>query len=429
MGCFLWHVEACAYKRSIPRPESKEIPEAEEELRQSLKAAESLSPDANPAVAHHRMLTYFFLGSYLITIRHNDLQSRQEAQQCLQEAVKLERAGIGIAQLISKNSYVESYLAQVFLLHGDRTRAKKMLRDAVERYHSNWRAWWLLGRVCEQDGEYKEACRCFATSAAGQNWPMLYGQLRVIVRDWVKQEKVSGPGWETLEYSRKVWELDPEGNLNPKNLSDYGYDLYLSAKKTRDKEILTKARRLLLLAADAYLHKGMTRQANFPFWYAGECEQLLAGNLNAAALDYYARSAELQASSKGYREFANKIIPAFTPRWNSGQCIPSSYVTKIQECVERHPELDEANLVLGVVLQRQANANGNNKADLGKALPYLERAKSLSDPRGLRSLMECYARLGKTQHAETVYLLLLARTPPLQKARLQRRISELGLSP
>lgn len=452
MGCFLWHAEAMAHKRALLGNRPSSIPSADVEFTESITIEKCFKDTPPRSIQDHLILMYYTIGSYFMTIGQAQKSPDifQKGQRFVVKAVNLNRQARSDFTFETRNSYVESFIGKLLLSISEKEEAKRLLAGAVSKYDKNWRAWWFLGRIYEIDEEFEGAQECFARAAEGQASPGLYGQFRSIVQDWMDKGKIIPDINLKIKYSQRAYELDSNGSLDPKNLSDYGFDLYQKGKKTGDQGILKKAKGVLLSAYRKYLEIGHTREANFPLWFVGECSELLNGRVDKEALRYYIESAILQDIPYSYSNLQYKIehyakyeeaIECFidvidcypakenvyitmissccVPIWRLGQTLNPDMVSKIEACANRHSEYPVASKMIGRVLQ------GNEECE--RALPHLEKVKASNDAFVLRALMECYASLGKTRRAEETYQELYPLLDQSGKEKLKNRALKLGL--
>jgi tetratricopeptide (TPR) repeat protein len=332
-------------------------------------------------VQRHLILAYFTLGSYLMALPGKSADTMRESRNYIAIAVKLNEDAGSNFNFISQNSYIESFLGKLLLSMGMKSDAKEHLHHAVERFDRNWRAWWWLGRIYEIDRAYPQALEYFQKSAEGQASPALYGQLRSIVQGWMKNERIAA-NVDLTKYSKQAFDLDPEGNLNPKNISDYAYDLYCQGKRLRDAVVLEQAKQLLLKTYHKYVEVGNLRKANFCIWYAGECCALIKNQIDLEALEYYIESAALEGKQIAYRRLREKIncskdyekaIECFIrvidrhpheqdlywalvdfccePIWNEKkQKLGADTIEKLDLCAKRHSSLQDAAEMLQRIL-------------------------------------------------------------------------------
>jgi tetratricopeptide (TPR) repeat protein len=419
-GCFLWHIEAVAHKRDILSNKLPLIPPADIEFSKSIAIEEHFKDTFPPRnIQDHLILAYYTLGSYKMTVALGSKDIFQSGQALCTKAFDLNKQTGSGFKFKSQNSHVESFVGKLLLSIGEKKKAKERLESAVLRYNKNWRAWWWLGRIHEIDKEFPDAMKCFQTASEGQASPALYGQLRSIVQDWIYKGKIIQEIGLKLRCSQRAYELDPNGDLNPKNLSDYGFDLYQKGKETGDQGTLEEAKKLLLHAYKKYIEVGLTEKANFPLWYAGECLELLNGQIDAQALKYYIESAVLEDPQLSYAKLKDKVLNYCYPIWKSGNVVDANIVSEIEDCANHHLEYPTANIMIGIVLQR----NRENK----RALPYLEKVRDINDTSVLRALMECYYGLGEKQKAEEICQELYPLLEDGEKRKLEDRSSKLGL--
>lgn len=415
-GCFLWHVEALAHKRGLTLSKPPSIPSADFEFRNSIQGFESEGQGLTRAAQHQLTLGLHTLGAYLLTVAGGPGEIKQEGHRCLTRAVNLSQSTGSAFQFNSWNSFAESFVGKLHLSMGDRVQARTLLKSAVARFDRNWRGWWFLGRISELDGDIDEALRCFETAAACHASPSLFGQLRSIVR------KMKGPETtvdDELRYSRRAYELDPEGDLNPKNVSDYGYDVYRQAcHNSRTKDFGT-AESLLLKAHARYIAAGAHADSNFPLWYAAEARERRLEYIDEVSMRRYIEAARLSGRQQEYSRLRDKVRIYGTRIWQAGGVIARDLVDSIESCAKLHLEYTDAVLMAGIGLQR-------NRQDQD-ALPYLEKARDRKDTSGLRSLMECYISLNEKEKAKGVFDELLPLLPESERQKLEQRATRLRL--
>jgi len=394
------------------------IPSAAMEFRRSIEGLDAEGQRVTTGVQYQLVLGLHTLGAYLVTLAGGRGDILQEGQRCLARAVALSQSTLTRFQFNSWNSFAESFVGKLHLSMGDRVQARTLLQSAVNRFDRNWRAWWFLGRVNELDGRTDDAMRCFEKSAAGQASPSLFGQLRSIVREIKGAATTVG---DELQYSKKAYELDPEGALNPKNISDYGYDVYRQACDVGSIDDLRTAESLLLKAYERYLAADAHTESNFPLWYSAEARERILGYIDEVSVTRYIEATRLSGRQEEYSRLRAKVGIYATRVWQAGQRIGGHLVDSIKSCADLHLEYEDALLMAGIVLQR-------NRHDRD-ALPYLESARRVKDTYGLRALMECYISLHETAKAREVFYELLPLLPDQEQQKLGRRAASLGLSP
>ena len=418
VGCFLWRLEAVAHQRRYSQKPSS-LTQADVELTKSIDITNS-----SRRICNHLIIAHFTLGAYYLKVAQlptsdNPTAISQKGQSHIKIASDMaQRAGLRSPE----NSYLTSYIGKQLRDAGDLSEAKTYLSHAVSIYEHNWRAWWFLGGVHELNGDLAEAYKCFKTAAEEHGKPLLYGQLRGIVKQWMDDKEQSSGlnnavlnSWQ-LECSERAYELDPHGDLNPKNLSDYGYDLYKTGESTLDYDTLKQAKELLLMACSKYIEAYNNNQiadmkpANFPLWYAGECEQLIHGDINEEALNYYLEAAVLRNTGKSYNKLLRKIQYSGIYEMAS-KCLIGA--------IAHYPDQHQLYRLAGVVLAE----NG----EYIKALPYLQQCKVSGDEQVLRALIECYCEIGEKSKAEELCEQLYALLSDYQKAKLKGRARQLGL--
>lgn len=445
-GCFLWYIEFVAHKKNFLGNKPSSIPLADLEFIESINIEKCFRETPPRYIQDHLILAYWTTGAYCMTV-----SDFPRGRSFLKEAIDLSKKAGSDFRFHSQNSYAESFVGKSLLSMREKDAAKKYLKSAVRRFDKNWRAWWWLGRIHEIDREFSNARECFEKSSEGQLSPSLYGQLRSIVQDWMNDGKITPDFNRKIKYSQRSYSLDPNGELNPKNISDYGFDLYQKGKNTGDQDSLQKAKDLLFLAGQKYTEAGLKEEAAFPLWYVGECLEIMNGQINQDVLKYYIESAILADNPGNYAELNRKVhdygnyekaIECFIyvidyypdkeslyftmistccdPIWKKPhQTLNANVVQKIENCAKRHSQYQAATQMIGIVLQR----NRENE----RALPYLEKVRTTEDTFTLRALMECYYRFGKKEKANEICQQLYLLLDDDEKRKLQDRASKLGL--
>lgn len=454
-GIFLWHIESVIHKRGLKSSKPSYIPTADASFCNSITIAEGFIDKTSLRIKNHLILAYFTLGSYYVTLATDSRELVRKGQELVRRAVDLSRQSGSNFSFYSQNSFIESYVAKLFLTMGKYEEAEELLKSAVSKLESNWKAWWWLGRIYERYNDFDKAINCYEKSAEGQNSPGLYGQLKDIVENWMKKGHFPDDLKKLLYYSKKAYELDPKGELNPKNVSDYGFILYKIGKDKKHGVTLLDAKNLLLFAHKKYFDSGLINESNFPLWYAGECREELLDNIDTRTLKYYIESIALEDSPIGCHRLQDKIkcfdepevaigilidvINCYphidylysilvdcccTPIWyrQDNNTIKDSLMSEIEECAIRNMDYPMGEKMYAIILQK----NGDNI----KALRYLEKYKNTKDTYLLKALMECYASasVGKKTHAKEIYIELMSLIEdPEEKRKLKYRAIELGL--
>ncbi len=420
LGCFLWRVEAESYKKRLTsKPQS--IPSVIAEFTESIKIEQAFRESLPTNIRDHLILAYFTLGAYYMTVPNRTTKMMDEGQIHISHAVMMAREANNNHVFYAKNSYVESFVGKVLLNMGEEDHAKNYFKSATKKYEKNWRAWWFLGRIYEHEKKWDNALECFEKSAEGQKSPELFGALRSIIGWWIKEKGAPNDlSNKKFNYSKRAYELDPEGTLNPKNLSDYGYDLYKIGKSHYNVKQLEEAKDLLYRAYEKYLETGPKFDANFPIWYAGESIQALHNQIDQESLMCFLKGASIKGTAEIYAQLRYKIREYCLPFWKFGKTINDDVVSEIKSCLENHPEHIEVNATLGLVLQR----NRNNEM----ALPYLEKIKATKDTAALRALMDCYIALGRKPDAENISRELYFLLSNSEQKKLKRHASNKNLN-
>ena len=351
-GCFLWHVEGTAHKRGIPVGKGASIPLADSELRASIKAFEAKGEGLTTGLQRQFILGLHTLGTYLLTVAafSKDRQDKtQEGQTCLGRALNLSESTNNTFNFNSSNSYAESFVGKLLLTMGERAKARSLLESSVAHLDRNWRAWWFLGRLNEQEGRIDDAFKCFEKSAEGQASPSLFGKLRRILKE---TKGLATTPEDTLQYSKRAYELDPDGTLNPKNISDYGYDLYQQAKVGADVEQFKTAELLLVKAYDAYTSVGSHADSNFPLWWAAEARDRRLGYVDEVSLMRYIEAARLSGRQAEYSRLIGRTARYTARIWNTSNVIPVDLVDSIVSCAKLHPEYADVVLMVCHELSR-----------------------------------------------------------------------------
>jgi hypothetical protein len=172
-----------------PSPSSS--PPALDEFMRSIASIEWAPEEKSFALVNHKIFTWFLIGSYLVGVKGQDPKARKDGFGCLRKAFHLSAATGNYFDFSSQNSYVESYLAELFLERGDRTTAKGLLKSSVKHLFQNWTAWRMLGNVHKEDCEWPEAMTCFLTSAEGWRDRRALEEVARIARHWRAKGKIS----------------------------------------------------------------------------------------------------------------------------------------------------------------------------------------------------------------------------------------------
>jgi tetratricopeptide (TPR) repeat protein len=198
----------------------------------------------------------------------------------------------------------------------------------------------MMGRVREARGQYEEALAAFEKCAQLQSSARSFGEVRAIRIRFTKEEHIEGSLSEEMRLSRLAYELDPEGKLNPKNLSDFGYDLYKVGRRLAGQErerTLQKAYKILIQASEAYSSSGYIHESNFPLWFAGECFSELIGKLDETALSLLVKAARIQGTPRATEKLCGRMRDL--PRDRARVC-DANFAERLLERPEPGPRAD-----------------------------------------------------------------------------------------
>lgn len=195
---------------------------------------------------------YDTLGSYLITMGNirNDHAIIDKGHSFIARAIELSKEK-GKIMFHSQNSYTESYIGKNLLDSGEVKEAKERFRRAIELSENNLPAWWWLREVHEREEEYQKALECFGKYAEIRKLPSLYGNVRSTARKWMRGGKIPHDIDLLIKYSKKAYELDPDGDLDLRNISDYAHDLFQKGKKAAVPDILKEKEAVLRALMEA----------------------------------------------------------------------------------------------------------------------------------------------------------------------------------
>ncbi|MDT5063769.1 MAG: hypothetical protein QOH63_4228 [Acidobacteriota bacterium] len=301
---FLWHVEVVAYKSKLQRPAKYQGAESEFYKSLELEALCGANPPEN--VRKQLAFNYFKLGEYIITTSGNDPQRREKVREYIKKSFELSQQG-SLFNYLSKNSLIESYLGELFLQNGDYDKAKFHLEKAIELWEGNREAWRLRGKVAEQERKFDDALLYYEKNADLQKLPELFRKIRDMRKPLVDGGLIVGSLDEELRLSYKAFELDPEGEITPINISIYAYDKYRKARADKDSDGLTCAKDLLIKAARKFQSKGMKSRASFDLWHAGECVRLLKRRVDEESIKLYTESVKINNTKDQLDHLSQKI--------------------------------------------------------------------------------------------------------------------------
>ena len=418
-GCFLWHIEPLAHKLDfLSKPPS--IPSADVEFGKSINIEKQFEKTIPRNIQGHLILAYYTIGAYFMTAAAGSHDICQKGQSFLLKAIRLSKEMKSRFKFYSQNSYAESFVGKILLSMNEKDEAKKYLKSAVKRFDKNWRAWWWLGGIYEIDKEYyPQAFTCLYKSADGQASPKLFGHLRSIVQDWLDEGKIAPHIDLKLKCSQRAYELDPNGDQDFRNISDYAHDLLQKGTETADQDILKEAKELFMLTYKKNMKIENKNEASYHLWHAIMCQEKIEKRVDTEILKMYIELATLESSELSYTKLNDKALNYCFPIWKSGQIVDADIVSEIEACANHHLEYPVANIMIGIVLQR----NRENK----RALPYLKKVRTTKDSFVLRALMECYYALEKKQQAEEVCQEIYSLLEGEEKKKLRDRASKLGL--
>jgi tetratricopeptide (TPR) repeat protein len=372
-GWFLWNVEMKA--KNLIQSKSPLIPSADVEFRKSIEIEQKFKEKDFPReVKKHLLVAYDTLSSYLqMTGRfRKDPNMVKESYFYSNKAIELSKKWK--IKFHSENSYNESYIAKLLLDEGEVDEAIERFKRAIAICPNNLMAWFGLEESYEKKGNYQDALKCLENIAKIKNRPDTYGMIRKTAKRWMEEGKIPQDMHLLHSYSKKAYELDPTGALDPRNVSDYAYDNLKIGKIERNEALLKEGKRL----------------------YIDLIKQTLC------------RIDENPDEEFLYTLILRSYCP---PIWKSGQKLDNEIKLEIESCAKRHSTNPFANKMAGIVLQR----NG----ECSRALPYLEKAPK--DAFVLKSLIECYEALGKREKAEEVakqFANLLAKKRKLKESIL-----------
>jgi hypothetical protein len=353
-GWFLWNVEMKA--KNFIQSKDPLIPSADDEFRKAIEIEKKFKDKVFPReVKKHLIVAYDSLSSYLLMtgkFRQNH-DMIKEGHSYSNIAIKLSKEWK--IEFHSENSYNESYIGKLLLDEGDIDGAINRFKKALIICSNNLTALWWLKEAYIKKGNYLGALKCMENYAEIIKRPSMYGMLRNTAKMWMKEGKIPQNMYLLRSYSERAYKLDPTGDLNPRNVSDYAYDTLKIGKIERNKTLLDTGKRLYVDLIKKTLRK-------------------IDENPDEEYL------------------FTSIIRNYCPPIWKSGQKLDNEIMLEIESYAKGRSTNLFANKMAGIVLQR----NG----ECGRALPYLEKAPK--DAFVLKSLMECYEASGKREKAEEV---------------------------
>lgn len=355
-GWFLWTVEMEA--KNFIQSKNMMIPYADTEFRKSLEIEEKFKDKDLPReVKKQILLAYDTLSSYLLMTGRfrKDPDMVKESHLFSKRAVELsQRWNI---KFQSENSFNESYIGKLLFDNGEIGEAMTRFNRALAIYPNNTTALWWLKEAYIRKENYMSALKCWESYADIIRRPSMYGMLRNAAKRWMKERKIPQDMDRLLNYSKKAYESDPTGDVDPRNVSDYAYDNLKIGKINKDSAMLENGKRMFTHLIRQTLHRIDENPSNEDFYLS--------------------------------------IIRNYcTPVWISDQKLDRDIALEIEDCARRHSTYRSANKMAGIVLQRNGACN--------EALPFLEKERESKDPFVLTSLMECYNALGRTGKAEEV---------------------------
>jgi tetratricopeptide (TPR) repeat protein len=315
-GCFLWHVEMEAYKRQLEKPEG--YVSAKDEFERSIEIEHEFEGTVSQDMREHLTLAYFSLGDYLMTVGGRDAEQRLKARQCISRSFKLTRPGKTGFDFTSENSYVETYVGQLFLEAKELAIAKTHLRNAVEKPIKNEKAWRLLGDIAENERDWNGALSYFEAGADLKKSAHSYSNIRNKRQIFVNAGLLENDLGANLRLSRKAYALDPEGEHHINNILDCAYDERRLAAANGDKEGFARAKDLLVKAS---LRIKLTRdlfKVSSVLWDAGECAEAYRGAVDEDSMRLYLDSVKLQVSVDRLYRLVRKLermLPEQAVHW------------------------------------------------------------------------------------------------------------------
>ncbi|MCK4448000.1 MAG: hypothetical protein KAW56_13085, partial [Candidatus Marinimicrobia bacterium] len=392
-GWFLWNLEMSV--KDFLQNKDSSIPSADIEFRKSIEIGGKFKDTEGNVIKEilpwkirkHLAITYEALSSYLTMTGNsrNDQVMVKEGHFFSERYIELSKEN-GKIIYHSGNASNESYIGKLLLDQGEIDEAIKCFRRSINLCDNNSCALWWLKEIYEKEEgyqDYKKAIKYYGRYAKIQNSPSLYRAVRNTAKKWMKEGQIPYDVDLLIKYSKKGYEIDPNGDMNPKNVSDYAYDLLQKWKGTGNYVILEKAKKLF-----TYLIKWAIQSID---------ENPDKEDAYISLIRYYC-----------------------VPIWKSGQLLNDDIVSEIEACAKRHREYPAARKMIGIVLHR------NRKSE--KALPYLEEFKDSEDTYVLRSLMEAYSWVEKVKEAEETYKRLYSLLDNEKlKSGLKRHASEMGL--
>lgn len=251
-GWTLWTVEMSA--RDFLQNKDPSIPSADVEFMKSCEIEKKFKDTKDIPWKIRTLLfkVYDTLGSYLITTgkNRNDHAIIDKGHSAIARAIELSKEK-GRIMLHSQDTYTESYMGKNLLDSGELKDAKKRFIRAIELYENNLPAWWWLKEVHEREEDYQKAIECFGRYAEIKDSPSLYGNVRSTARRWMREGKIPQEINLLIKYSKKAYGLDPNGDQDLRNISDYAHDIYQKGKETADQDILEEKKVVLSALMEA----------------------------------------------------------------------------------------------------------------------------------------------------------------------------------
>jgi len=256
-GWFLWTVEMSA--RDFLQNKDPSIPSADVEFMKSCEFEKKIedTKDIPWKIKKHLVMAYDTLGSYLIVTGNiiKDQAIIDKGHSFSAKAIELSEEK-GKIIFHSRNASTESYIGKILLDRGEVKEAKERFRRSIELSVNNLQAWWWLKEVHEREKDYQEAIECFGRYAEIMDNPSLYGNVRSTARRWMREGKIPQEIDLLIKYSKKAYELDPNGDQDLRNISDYTHDLFQKGKEIAEQDILKEKEvvlRALMEALERYI--------------------------------------------------------------------------------------------------------------------------------------------------------------------------------
>jgi tetratricopeptide (TPR) repeat protein len=367
MAVFLWHIDRIAFRRSLLTERPAELPTPREEFLASLACDEKIVADDNPLRRQRIGLDTYALSVYLAATGDQDgaaayLRDAKGAFQDSRSVTRFHGLEIDRRTMIGKllirvelpqeaagllKDVVDEDQRQ-WLAWWFRGRANEALYHPEEAFDSFWKAAEgyqssvyfshlrsILGGWCvpsEDPGFWLSgAPPGFMRSRGTREYKFrileselpqtteLAGIKDAATREWLTRFSdhchrlkagLEADGWDLatikdrmLACSKKAYELDMDGALNLKNVTDYAYDLMQAGQFGEARDLFKKALDLEEKAG----HKPC-----FSLWQTGECMARLSGVITLESAKYFIRSAALENTDPAYRQLRRKLRDGYT---------------------------------------------------------------------------------------------------------------------